>query len=127
MKIIEKGMRKMNIKSSLEYKDYYISISDEGGNIDIIVNFTVHQNKRSSERNVPIETVLESIQEKEIQEVLYLKNGQHAVIRDFKRNISYVIEMYCDYDIVMNVITSLNKTDMRIYEGEKTIIINKIA
>ncbi|MCR3758501.1 hypothetical protein KYB31_05760 [Clostridium felsineum] len=117
----------MNIKSSLEYKDYYISISDEGGNIDIIVNFTVHQNKRSSERNVPIETVLESIQEKEIQEVLYLKNGQHAVIRDFKRNISYVIEMYCDYDIVMNVITSLNKTDMRIYEGEKTIIINKIA
>lgn len=93
----------MNFRSSLEYKDYHISVNDDGEIIDVIVNFTIHENKRSIERNVPIETIIQSLSENEIQEVLYLKNGQHAVIRDFKRNISYVIEMYCDYDIVMNI------------------------
>ena len=117
----------MNFRSSLEYKDYHISVNDDGEIIDVIVNFTMHENKRSIGRNVPRKTILESLNESKIKEVLYLKNGQHAVIRDFKRNISYVIEMYCDYDIVMNIITSLNKTDMRAFKGEKIINIYKAA
>ena len=117
----------MSVRSSLEYKDYHISVLDDGDTIDVIVNFTNHENKRNVERNVPISLILESLTESEIKEVLYLKRGQHAVIRDYKRNISYVIEMYCDYDITMNIITALNNPGMRTYSGEKVIIIREAA
>ncbi|KHD36102.1 hypothetical protein NL50_09990 [Clostridium acetobutylicum] len=115
----------MKIKFLFDYKDYHISIEDEGEEIDVTVNFTQHQHKRGRQRGVHKQKILDSLSEGGNSEILYLKNNEKAVVRDFKRDISYVIEVYSDFTIVTNVITSLNKTNIKAYKGEKVIIIEK--
>ncbi|MCR3758087.1 hypothetical protein [Clostridium felsineum] len=115
----------MKIKLFLDYKDYHIVIEDEGEKVDVVVNFTKHQHKRSRQRGVDKRNILESLLEVENNEILYLKNNEKAVIRDFKRNISYAVEVYSDFTIVTNVITSLNRPNLKAYKGEKIIFVGK--